>query len=306
MKRVLSTSLFLAISLLLLAKPALGQVTLSIWPPILEVMIQPGKSFTQAYEITNESGTDLYLRPIIVPFKPSDLNGNISLELDQPSNRYFSLTNNQITLNQTFKLSANSRQQLVLRIAIPKTEPDQDHYFTFLIEQSAEGKFAGNTGGESSIELGSNILLTISQSGISEKQASISRFFPQPKIADLWQKINFEVLIQNTGQSFFKTVGEIEINHRLLKKKTTKLELRPDNILANSGRKIICQNQSSFSSLLPGPYQAKLSFSPDGVGEKQEAVTTFWILPIKSSLVIIVLLLILILVKFRYKKGLDN
>jgi len=306
MKRGLSTLLFLTISSLWLAKPVLAQITLSIWPPILEIMIQPGKKFTQAYEISNQSNTDLYLQAKVVPFKPNHLRGDISLDLDKPNNRYFSLVNNSISLNQTFKLPANSRQQLVLKIAIPRQETEGDQYFTFLIEQPSEGKFAGNTGGSASIKLGSNILLTISQSGLPEKQGSIARFLAHPKIADLLQKINFEILIQNTGDSFFKTIGKIEINHRIFKKNTSQLELRPDNILINSGREITCQNQCSFSSLLPGPYQAKVSFSPDGIGEKQEVTTNFWILPVKSGLVIILLLLILFLIKSRYQKGLDN
>jgi len=291
----------------LTTRPVHGQnVSLSIWPPILEIMIQPGKEFTQAYEISNQSGVDLYLKAKVVPFHPNDLEGGIVLDLEQPAERYFSLTNGNIFLNQTFRLPANSRQQLVLKIAVPKDEPEGDHYFTFLIEQSAEGKFAGDAGGRASIKLGSNILLTVSQSGLPAKQALIVKFQPRPKIADLLQKVRLEVLIENIGPSFFKTIGKIEISHRLFKKRTAELELRPDNVLVNSRRRITCQNDCSFASLLPGPYQAKLSFSPDGTGEKQEAVTGFWILPVRSGLVITTLLLIIFLIKFNLKRDLTN
>lgn len=295
--------------------PASAQsVSLSISPPLLEAMIKPGKSIVQPYEIVNESGTDLYLRPIIVPFEPSDLNGNILLDpkfLNSYIPKFFSLANNNFQLNQTFRLSAGEKGQLLLRITIPDDEAETDHYFTFIIEQSPEGEFLGRqNGGSNLIKIGSNILLTISSTGLPKKQAVVAKFAALPKIADLFfDKIKFSLLVQNTGRTFLKPVGQIDIYNRLTKKKVETLALQPDNVLANSARLINCltdkpiteqpttdnrpPNNCSFSTFIPGAYRAVISFSPNGNDSKETASATFFFLPLRSALAIIVISLLI-------------
>lgn len=310
MRQALSILLFLLISPFFLAKPIWAKVSLSIYPSLLEVMIQPGKTYTQAYEIVNDSEADLYLQAKIVPFEPIGPEGQIVLSNPkyQASNNYFSLANSGISLNQTFKLKAGNREQLVLKITIPQQASEKDQYFTFLIEQSSQGQFLNQTGGENLIKVGSNILLTISQSGNPFKQSYLAEFLARPKIADLFNKINFEILIQNPGNAFFKTNGRIDIYHRLTQKKVASLQLRPDNVLADYERKIYCLEGENtlpcqFSSFLPGPYRAILNFSPDGAGEEQTKTIGFWLLPFRLVLVILILFLIVWQInKFRYKR----
>ncbi len=287
-------------------KASAQSVSLSIYPPLLEVMIQPGKSFIGAYEITNNSDIDLYLRPIVVPFEPAGQKGGVKLQTTShqpPATSYFSLTNADIQLNQTFKLPANSQQQLVLKINVPKGQLEKDHYFTFLVEQTPEGKFVGSPETATNlIKIGGNILLTISQSGLPKKQGVIAKFISRPKIADLLETVKFKVLIQNTGDAFFKTNGQIDIYHRLTKKKMANLNFRPDNVLVDSAREIVCSESCAFSSLLPGPYRAIVSFTPDESNNQEAAVALFWILPIKSGLVIILLILLIWQIKRKIKK----
>jgi len=287
--------------------PSFAQsIGLSISPPLLEVMIQPGKSIAQKYQIGNNSDTDLYVRAIVVPFEPADIQGKISIKYQVLSIKYFTLANSDIQLGQTFKLPANSQKRLALKIAVPKDELEADQYFTFLIEQSPEIEFLGRQGGQNLIKIGSNILLTISQLGNPKKQGIIAKFLPLPKIADLFDKVKFKVLIQNTGEAYFKPIGQIDIYHRITKKKMASLELQPDNILVNSAREIMAP---AFSSWLPGPYKAILSFAPDGKSGAETASleeTTnaiFWLLPIKFTAAIVILVLLLWQI---YKRKLDK
>ncbi len=284
---------------------AQASVSLSISPPLVEAMIKPGKSIVYAFEINNHSGIDLYLKPRIVAFGPLDSEGHLSLFLDNPSlvPNYFSLTNADIKLEQTFRLAASSSQQLVLKVSIPDNEPEKDRYFTFLIEQSPEGEFFTPDQSKNLIKIGANLLLTISRSGLPQKQAVIAKFSAQPKILDSFGKANFEILIQNTGQAFLKPEGQIEIYHRLTKKKMRTLTLRPDNILVDSAREINCfPEPCQFSSFWPGVYQALLKFRVDGNEKVISAKTTFYILPIK--IILLMIIAGLIVTKLKAKK--DN
>jgi len=285
-------------------------IGLSISPPILEVMIKPGKSITQAYQLTNNSDRDLYLTPKLIPFSPADHQGNISLyDKSQITNRksFFSLQNTNLSLNQTFKLSAGKSQQLVLKIDVPQNNPERDYYHTLLIEQSNRGEFINQTGGSHRIKIGSNILMTISQSGQPKTDFKISKFSAQPKFADIFDKVKFNLLIENTGQAFFKPEGKIEIYNTLFNKKMGGLHLLPENILTNSARKIRCvQNptsdfenskienlkisECSFSSWLPGKYKAVIAPSSGNPNQHQ---TYFYLIPYRLLLALIIILLII-------------
>lgn len=277
---------------------------LSFWPPLLEVTIQPGKSLTQAYWLINQGGRDLYLTAVVVPFRPEGDQGQLrplTLELDPEVKKLFRLTNSQIQLGQSFKLAANSRQQLVLKITPPATQPEGDYYYLFLIKQAEEGEFLPASGGQSLIQIGSPILITVTRSAQPLKQAAISQFRAQPRWAKRWQQpIQFQLRVKNIGPHFFKPEGEITILYWGRWPKAT-LTLRPDNILADSQRLIGCLKEDrpqpcQFWSWWPGYYQARVEFRPDGQAESLQVTTDFFLLPLEPFLGLI---LILGLIKIR-------
>ncbi|MFH1705656.1 MAG: hypothetical protein ABH867_02005 [Patescibacteria group bacterium] len=281
------------------------EVSLSIFPPLVELTIRPGQTATQAFLIGNESDLDLYLRAVIVPFEPKGSRGEIELlnpKYSPAAVKYFSLVNSKIDLEQTFKLAAKSQEQLVLKAKIPENAPEQDHYLTLLLEQSPQGNFINDaSGGQNLIKIGGNILLTISGSLNPKRQGTVAEFKPAPKVNDIFNSTEFKILIENTGDSFLKAEGRIKIKNLLTKKEAAALELRPDNVLANSGREIICLKQDSgepvsypcsFSSFIPGLYRADLSFEKNTGVEPAGLAVVFWLLPIKAGLVLIVLAII--------------
>jgi hypothetical protein len=267
------------------------------------VTIKPGKSLTQAYEIANNSESDLYLRARVVPFKAADNQGGIRLKesgLELPP--YFSLQNANLKLGQIFKLAAGAKKQLVLKISIPKDAPEKDGYFTFLLEQPAGLELRRQNISRSLIKIGSNILLSISNQEITTKKGLISQFLAVPRIADMFSKVSFEVIADNTGSRYFKPEASIVIK-RWPEKEVGKLLLRPDNVLAQSQRKLVCWQPPTkeieaktipcqFSSAIPGRYQATLTFKPAESNQPVQTTTvTFWILPIRISLLIAALIL---------------
>ena len=275
---------------------------LSLWPPLLEATIKPGKSFTQAYWLINPSPQDLYLTPVIVPFRPQGEQGQLrplSLNSTSESQKFFRLTNSRIQLGKPFKIAANSRQQLVLKVAPPADQPEGDYYYLFLFKQTRTGQFLSNSGGQSLIHLGSPILISLSQSDRPLQQGNISQFQAQPKWAKSGrQPIQLRLVVANVGPHFFKPQGKIEIRYwgRWLK---AEQQLRPDNVLTKSRRLIGCLKEDQaqpcqFRSWWPGYYQAQVELHPDRQPDlKLKATTSFFILPLEPLVVLLAILLLI-------------
>jgi len=168
-----STCLFAYLLICLFAIPVHAQtLSLSIWPPLLEVMIQPGKSITQVYKLTNGGKTDLVLTSRLVPFEPADELGNIQLTYKGYSFvriykgvsfvDWFSFQNADLNLGDNFALKAGQEQQIVFKIKVPENTQEDDYYLTLLFESLPEFNI-NQSAAWSKIQIGSNLLLTVSE-----------------------------------------------------------------------------------------------------------------------------------------------
>lgn len=250
-------------------------LSLGIWPPLLEVMIQPGKSITQVYKIINNGETDLVLTSKIVPFEPADELGNIILSSEvspaagdrnsSPANLtelfpsevgwpgWFSFQNADLALGEKFLLPAGKEQQIVLKIKIPPQATEKDYYLTLLFETAQiPGMYLGQnqSGGQVEAKIGGNILLTVSQTGQPKKQAEVKDFrisntryaTRNTYILDSFVRPQFLVRLKNNGRAFFKPNGTITTTGWFGQKWA--LDLLPENVLAGSIRQITCQKSA--------------------------------------------------------------
>lgn len=294
----------------LVAQAALAQTfSLGIYPPLLEVMIQPGKSITQVYKIKN-SGDDIVLVPNIVSFEPKDEFGNIYLMkgLNPVSKNWFSLTNAYRSLDQAFSLPSGRIEELVLKIKIPQQAVEADHYFSLILTTSPTPLMGATKTGMKGV-IASNILLTISKDGKPRKLAEVVEFSPEnpffANIFDSFDKPRFIVRVKNIGQSFFKPQGSISIYNTLGQLSAT-LELLPENVLVNSTRQIRCRAGDKVTpcqfepKFLIGRYKAELNFKVNG--ENYQAETIFWALPIKATLALLTIVVLLLMMKKRIEK----
>lgn len=300
--------IFLATGYWLLATAAVSAAaptSLSLSPPLLEAVVKPGRAITQAYRVANLGSSDLYLRARVVPFTPAGQQGLVKLEplFGKSKSFLFSLQNADLGLGETFFLPAGDSRQLVLSIATPEEAADTDGYFTFLLEQSEEGEFVVPASGATArFKIGSNILLTVSRDGSLRFKGGIADFAARPGWSDVFTPVKLVLTAENTGRSFFQTKGEIKILDMFGREKKV-LDLRPDNVLAGSRRRLSClpageESGCSFSSLVPGRYRAVARFSPGGLLDEErpagapKAVYTrtvyFWRLPIKLGLALLI------------------
>ncbi|MCX6816260.1 MAG: hypothetical protein NTZ93_00060 [Candidatus Beckwithbacteria bacterium] len=285
------------INVIIRPKTATAQtLSLSIWPPILEAVIQPGKAITQVYKLQN-LGDDVIIKASIVPFEPADELGRITLKKSDPIPDFFSLQNaNLPELPATFPLKSGQTQELVLKISLPASAIEADYPVAFLFESTAQGLISGS-GTTTLASIGSNILLTVSRTGQLSPLAKIAQFSAK-LIYDSFEPISFQLLLQNTSSTRLKAVGQIEIKN-IFGGVSATIPLREDNVLANSSRQL--QPETNVPSLIFGRFTAKASITPKDTTNTISQTLTFYVLPYKILLAVFILSAILLLTKNKLK-----
>jgi hypothetical protein len=219
------------------------QVSLSISPPLLELFIKPGKAIMVAYRLENY-GDPTFLNLKILPFEAKDNLGNIRIKSEFEGPVRFSLDNSNLTLEQPFFLKTNDSQQILLRIRIPENITDGDYYYSLLAETIPSTSSEGIGSARAKATIGSNILVTISNSGNVDIKPKISLFstrggltFGQNiRVYDSLDKIPVVLNIVNKGKNLMKPEGQISLKGNF--GETSKYDIISKNILAESERLI--------------------------------------------------------------------
>jgi hypothetical protein len=256
----------------LFAYPALvkaQEVALSISPPITELTIQPGKSFSQTVTVRND-GAPVVIVPKIFPFVPLDNSGHAEMIEDPTTVNVFA---DWFTFDPSpFSLGTTGSRDFIIKINPPATADEKDYYFTFIV-QTQNNDSLGISSSQSQVRVGANFIINVSKDGNPQKKASIIQF-SAPVIIDSFTGFTYKVVIRNSGASYFKPIGNITIDH--IFGSTTKLNLAPLNILASGSREISCiDGEALIPCKLPGKfligiYRSNLSFTVDGSGSPIE------------------------------------
>ncbi len=263
------------------------QFNLSFSPAQTEFIATPGATFTQAYQILNNSQNTISLSTSIESWQPQGIDGSVAYLPNQNTGIEFSLNNADLKLGQNFNLRPNESRQLVLKVKIPQDAPLKDNYFTFFISKIGNNSQA-ELGSSISAKIGSHLLLSVANQENPPAQAKIESFTHSPQIKDVFlTPITFNSIIKNESDYFFRTFGQLSIskNNRTL----SEIQLNPQNVLAHHSRQSTPINLNP--PFWPGAYQATLSL--DASASSASASTSFYVFPF-SPLVLIALFAFLI------------
>lgn len=285
--------------------------SLSIYPPVLQVLIKPGKTITQVYKIANLSEKDIEVTASVVPFKPKDNQGNIDLILDKQgfdkSINWFSLQNSDKQLAIPFTIKATQTEELVLKIKVPQDTQQKDYYYTLIIKNSPLVLSQGQTRALAGGILGANILITVSDTDDLLDNLSVSEFklknaFLIPNLVDSFDEIAFLAEIKNNNPYVTALDGEIAVKD-FQGREIKKISLLPVNVLADWERQVICVDSPDCElgkRLFLGRYLAALTINSNN-GQIQKNFY-FYVLPLRASgLLIAVILFILFFIWFIRK-----
>ncbi|HEX7543076.1 MAG TPA: hypothetical protein VF385_03270 [Patescibacteria group bacterium] len=303
------------------------QVSLSISPPLLELFIKPGKSIMFAYKLDN-LGDPTFINLKILPFEAKDNLGNIRIKPEFEGPVRFSLDNTDLKLEQPFFLKTNDSQQILLRIRIPENITDGDYYYSLLAETTPPTASEGIGSARVKATIGSNILVTVSNSGNIDIKPRVVLFstrggsiFGQDwKIFDSSDKIPLVFIVENKGKNMIKPEGQIILKGNF--GETAKYDIISKNILAESQRllestpsaQINCDDNrrdqaclTPTSLLLSGFFIGKYNLSTQiNFGEKSLAIfgsTTFYAFPFRMTVGILIAVFIVVIIVRKNKKN---
>ena len=246
------------------------QFNLGLKPPQIEISLQPNQSYTQAYEITNNSDQTVLLTTSILPWKPIDNLGHVQHYEQKALPVNFSLGNSDLRLGEEFILQPHQTRQLVLKINYSQPQ-DNDSYFTFFISQKPLNPDLLQ--GQNLARIGSNILLNYSNS-TQESKLKINNLQTYPVIKDTFLPVKINGEIQNLGTNFSHLSGKISLirgNVTLWQK-----EIYPYTVLSSHSRLIHCLNPEDNtpkqclleSPAWPGVYQVKIESGSESLTQQ--------------------------------------
>ncbi|QHO63810.1 hypothetical protein [Candidatus Chazhemtobacterium aquaticus] len=286
---------------------------LSIDPPLVRIMIKPGKTITQAINVTNHSLSPITLTPRLVPFTAKDNQGlpDLHPELAPPWLDLFMLANSEISLNQPFIIPANKSQQLVLSLKVPENFPPQDIYANLLV--SSDPLTTNPSGHQLSASIGTNLLITITQTELLPTYLKISTFeLEKPPIFKLGSihfydnlnPLNLKVIVTNTSPFLTTTDGQLLLTQQATIHSAQ--PLYPTYILSNSQRELTASPSGSLS-LNPklnylGRYNAHLVLHTPTDSYTADLELFFFPFKITLSLLIFSLILLTVFKQSRVPK----
>lgn len=274
------------------------QFNLGLKPPQIEISLQPNQSYTQAYEITNNSDQTVLLTTSILPWKPIDNLGHVQHYEQKTLPVNFSLGNSDLRLGEEFILQPHQTRQLVLKINYSQPQ-DNDSYFTFFISQKPLNPDLLQ--GQNLARIGSNILLNYSNS-TQESKLKINNLQTYPVIKDTFLPVKINGEIQNLGTNFSHLSGKISLirgNVTLWQK-----EIYPYTVLSGHSRLIHCLNPEDNtpkqclleSPAWPGVYQVKIESGSESLTQQ------FFVFPYILSISILLIFSVFYLLLKKQQK----
>jgi hypothetical protein len=194
-----------------------------------------------AYNLKNY-GDPAFINLKILPFEAKDELGNIRIKQEFEGPVRFDLDNSDLKLDQPFFLKTNDTQQILLRIRIPENITDGDFYYSLLAETAPPTASEGIGSARTKATIGSNILITISNSGDIDIKPKIALFSTQGgfalnkevRIFDSLNKIPIILTIANKGKNMIRPEGQINLKGNF--GEIAKYNIISKNILAESER----------------------------------------------------------------------
>ncbi len=280
-------------------------LSLSIHPPILEVMIKPDKSITQLYKLIN-TGESVIITPKLFELGYSGIKENA----DFIREKWISIISNDIDFDKPFLLGSGKEADFLLKIS-PSASVNEQDYYRALVFSTSPNLPSDTTVSLFSQNLATPVLISVTSTGVLNKAAQIIKF-ELPNILDSFDPLVANIDIKNTGKTYFRPAGNLTLTGPVGR---GTYDLIPSALLSEETKQLLTELQppvqgNSKTLYLPGffigKYQLELNFSLDESSTRVKEVKTFYALPWKVGLVIIILTFIFLNIRKPKKPSNNN
>ena len=296
--------LLCAINYLLCATPIHAQsVSLSISPPVVEILLAPNKKVSQAFTLKTQ-GENLAITPELHLATPSDSDGHMMIDPKPLTPNSLPLTAiitsptihdlRSTIYNITFEAANTDVSQdvylaLVFRASPPSTIYDLRSTITSPLARQSLG-----VGGA----ISSLILITITPAGVIPIDLSLKNW-DLPFFHDSYLPLTLTPELTNNTSVMIRPQGDFTVISPT-GKTIFSLPLYPNLVLGHSSRNIQLSYSPSWHDL--GPYRLRLTLTTEGGTQITQGEKVIWIIPLRL-LLILSILITLILELTRRKKN---
>lgn len=277
-------SLIIIIVIILIVPPRVfaSPLSLSISPPLLEVVGQEGEPLKANIEVSNRGEQPLVLEVMLIPFEGGEAEVKDFIVLEDEG-----------VPTAEIALKPQEIRSLTLHMVLPKAE-ERDYYFSVVFVNKAkalqETVKEGELKAQSAISagIGTNVLLSLLKKGEAKMERANLRIveFSSPRFLENGP-LSLRVKLRNEGNHFVRTKGVVTITNLFGEKFT--LSLAETIILAKSSR--ILAPITYEEPFLLGPYTVTLAVAD------LTAQTSFFAFPIRQLGLMLLLLLTFALVR---------
>ena len=259
-------------------------------PPIFELRANPGDRLSEVVSVFNSGDDDIALAATLENLKPMGEKGQVQV-IGDSGEGLPSLKDWIKIKNGSVGLKKGETKNLDFSIDVPGNAEPGSHFATILF--GTTGTNPSGSGSQVSQKIGTLVLLTVA--GTANEKAKVVTFTPQKKFFWRNQEINFNLVINNSGNIYLRPRGFLTITD-IFGRKVAQTEIDGKNILPGASRII----PSSFvSKRFFGPYTASLALVYGDTNQNINASSGFWVIPWLTTTIVIVLLVVIILIRKR-------
>lgn len=271
-----------------LSKIRAQSVSLSISPPVVEILLAPNKKVEQTFTLQT-SGENLEITPELHLAKPSDSSGHTTIDPNPL---------NPSSIPLIFTITGPPTSPTLTLEAAP-TDLPQDVYLALVFRASPPSTIDHRPSTITTPSISALILVTINPSGLTPIDLAIKDFSP-PGLHDSYLPLTLSPLLHNNTSIMIRPEGKYEIISPL-GKTVLSLPLYPNLILGNSSR-LLTSNISSLASDLTwipqwsnlGPHTLRLTITTAGGTQITQVEKTIWLLPLTGIIIVLTFIIILL------------
>lgn len=274
--------------------------SLSYSPPIIELTLDPGESFTDIIKVENSGNITETFYPSLYDFLPAGENGGQEFIPAEDSNPTYSLSKWVTFPSEPLVLRPKEGNARQYTITVPTDALPGGRYAALFFDTKAP-ESSGTTGARLQTRTGPIVLVTVTGE-VKENLRSVE-FAPDKSFYE-YAPVGLVSRIENDGTIHTKPIGQITIKN-MFGKVVDNLPVNEtlSNILPNSTRRFDL-NWEPTGKFLIGKYTAVLNLTYGSEVKKNVIdVVTFWIIPWKLIVIALLSLTILFfLLKLGFKK----
>jgi len=307
---IILSTLFYLLSTIYFLRSTVGVVhaqtaTLSISPPVVEILIAPNKKATQTFNIKTQ-GDNVSIIPELHLVKPSDSTGHMSVDPNPVNLSTLPIIVNspEHPLGQQLHI-VGENLPLTLSFEAPNTDAPIDTYLALVVKAVSTSPFQSTSVATPSIS--ALMLITLNPTGVMPINLEIKNF-DLGAVHDSWLPLTPHPSLYNQSSIMIRPQGNYEILDPSGKTIFT-LPLYPNLVLGNSSRNL----QSTIKDLPSdltwtpswhdfGPYTVRLTIESQGGTKLTQIEKTIWLIPLRLGIITLTLITLVIILLTASRK----